>query len=385
MNKRISIALFIFLFPFVGVCQLTVQLVIHAVPEGTLPGNEIYVAGSFNNWDPADKGFRFTKQGDTYVLDMKLAAGNYAYKITQGSWDKVECNAAGDDIGNRQFLATSDTVIRIDIASWKTAGKKNIKKSTASSHVQILNTAFFLPQLNRKRRIWIYLPAGYTGTAQRYPVLYMQDGQNVFEDSSSYAGEWGVDEALDSLGPASKACIVIAIDHGGARRMNEYCPYDFSGNPTAGSTDKAKGEGDEYVDFLVKTLKPYVDGHFRTLKDKKNTFIAGSSMGGLIAFYAVLKYPKVFGGAGVFSPSFWVAPSIYDDIEKRGYKINSRLYFYMGGEEGYSMLPDMEKACRELQEVSPAYIKKVIRQDGQHNEASWRRDFPEFYQWILQD
>ena len=91
--------------------------------------------------------------------------------------------------------------------------------------------------------------------------------------------------------------IVVAIDHGGTKRINEYCPYDMEGF--------GKGEGDQYLQFLVKTLKPYIDKNYRTKKDKENTYIAGSSMGGLISMYAVLKYPYVFGGAGVFSPAFW--------------------------------------------------------------------------------
>ena len=83
-----------------------------------------------------------------------------------------------------------------------------------------------------------------------------------------------------------------------------------------------KGEGDEYVDFLVKTLKPFIDKKYRTERDKANTAIAGSSMGGLISLYATLKYPKVFGVAGVFSPAFWLAPQIFTDIEKKGKKLS---------------------------------------------------------------
>jgi predicted alpha/beta superfamily hydrolase len=117
----------------------------------------------------------------------------------------------------------------------------------------------------------------------------MHDGQNVFDEATSAYGEWGVDEALDTLGTRYKEIMVVAIDNSGDKRINEYSPYDME--------KYGKGEGDQYVDFLVQTLKPYIDKHYRTKKDEKNTFIAGSSMGGLISFYAILKYPKVFGGA----------------------------------------------------------------------------------------
>jgi predicted alpha/beta superfamily hydrolase len=208
----------------------------------------------------------------------------------------------------------------------------------------------------------------------RFPVLYMHDGQNVFDDATSYSGEWGVDETLDSI--MAKTCIVVAIDHGGTKRMNEYNPYD---------TDRfGKGEGNQYVDFIVKTLKPFIDKKYRTKKDKDNTFIAGSSMGGLISLYAVLKYPKVFGGAGVFSPAFWVTGNkIYEDIKKKGKKVNSAIYFYAGKQEGEMMVPDMLKAFGTITAVSKSTIKTVIRDEGKHNEATWQKEFREAYLWML--
>jgi predicted alpha/beta superfamily hydrolase len=200
----------------------------------------------------------------------------------------------------------------------------------------------------------------------------MHDGQNVFDDATSFAGEWGVDEFLDS--GMLKNCIVVAIDHGGSKRINEYCPYDME--------KFGKGEGNEYVDFLVKTLKPFIDKNYHTLKDKSHTFIAGSSMGGLISMYAVLKYPTVFGGAGVFSPAFWIGPEIFDDIKAKGKKVNSKIYFYGGKQEGETMIPEILKAFEMMNKVSKSKMETVIRDDGKHNEARWRIEFPMFYRWI---
>src|SRR4030095_10515285 len=115
--------------------------------------------------------------------------------------------------------------------------------------------------------------------------------------------------------------------------MNEYNPYDHE--------KFGRGEGELYVDFLAKTLKPYIDKNYRTKKDAANTLIAGSSMGGLISMYAVIKYPKTFGKAGVFSPAFWVAPQLQDDIEKKvksSTHKNVRIYFYAGEQEGVEMV-----------------------------------------------
>jgi len=220
------------------------------------------------------------------------------------------------------------------------------------------------------------LPPGYATSGKRYPVLYMHDGQNVFDDLTSFAGEWGVDETLDSIGNHSGEMIVVAVDHGGTQRLNEYCPYDMEKHGT--------GEGDEYVDFLAKTLKPFIDKTYRTEKTKKNTFIAGSSMGGLISMYALLKYPRVFGGAGIFSPAFWVGPKIFDDIKARGAKVNSRIYFYCGEREGETMVPDTEKAFSEMRKVSRSRMVCVVRADGKHSEWVWKEEFPLFYLWLME-
>ena len=106
-------------------------------------------------------------------------------------------------------------------------------------------------------------------------------------------------------------------------------------------------------------------------------------MGGLISLYAVLKYPRVFGGAGIFSPAFWVAPKIYDDIQSRGKKVKGKLYFYAGKQEGETMVPYMLKAFEALTSVSRSKISTVIRDEGKHNEATWRKEFPLFYEWLL--
>ncbi len=251
----------------------------------------------------------------------------------------------------------------------------HIANSTASKNVHIIDTAFYMPQLNRYRRIWIYLPQDYSTSHKNYPVLYMQDGQNVFDEATSFAGEWGVDEALDSLHASDKQAIVVAIDNGAAKRINEYSPYDMA--------EYGKGEGNLYIDFLVHTLKPYIDTHYRTLRRQKHTFIAGSSLGALISFYAILKYPKVFGGAGIFSPAFWIAPPIKKDIEKNGRKVKGKIYFYAGKKESENMITDMLAVFNQLHSLSKADMTTVIREDGKHSESTWRNEFPLFYNWLM--
>ena len=212
----------------------------------------------------------------------------------------------------------------------------------------------------------------------------MHDGQNVFDDATSFSGEWGVDEAIDTLGLKYKECIVVGIDNGGNERLSEYSAYDFQWQTGQNSFTTIVSAGNKYVDFLDKTLKPYIDKKYRTLKSKENTFTAGSSMGGLISMHAVLKYPKVFGGAGVFSPAFWTNPKVFDDMKVKGRKVKSKIYFYAGDEEAESMVPLTIKAFNEMHKVSKSRMAMVVRSGGKHNESRWRIEFPLFYEWLFQ-
>lgn len=208
-------------------------------------------------------------------------------------------------------------------------------------------------------------------------MLYMHDGQNLFDEYTSAYGEWGIDECLDSMISEGRAAsIVVGIDCG-PKRMNEYNPYDFE--------KYGEGEGEKYMQFIVKTLKPYIDKHYRTQKGKESTLIAGSSMGGLISYYALLTYPNVFSKAGVFSPAFWTAPEIEQLTDSLGDNNEGRIFFYMGGLEGGSYVDDMREIADNIGKRSDAIIYSVIDPEGRHNEQSWRNWFPEFYSWIMSD
>ncbi len=339
-----------------------------------------FITGSFNGWDPGNKEYTFQPgTNGVAVITLMLQAGSYQYKFTRGSWEEVETDANGKNIINRSLILSSDTTIHIEIAGWADDFEQEVfpeKKHTASQNVSIIDTAFYMPQLHRKRRIWLYLPPGYNTSKEMYPVIYMHDGQNLFDNATSFAGEWGVDEYLDSISSSGKkAAIIVGIDNGMAKRMAEYNPYTFQ--------QFGKGEGSQYVDFLVKNLKPFIDKKYRTLKNKQNTFIAGSSMGGLISLYAVLKYPKVFGGAGIFSPAFWTARGIDSMVRSHAASLTSRLFFYAGGKENNSMVPDMKRIVSEIRQYSTSKTKVVIDSEAQHNEASWRKYFPQFYEWLM--
>ncbi|HEU4470319.1 MAG TPA: alpha/beta hydrolase-fold protein [Flavisolibacter sp.] len=376
---RIAIKLTFLLLPLLvfsgAAAQFKVSFVVTGLPAYHGKDEPLFITGSFCNWNPGDGRMRFGFIGGKPGITIELSKGMFEYKITRGSWDKAEAAAGGLPIANRQLQLESDTTIEIAIEHWSDHFPKRPKQTTASPNVHVIDTAFFIPQLNRHRRVWIYLPAQYAGSGERYPVVYMQDGQNVFDEASSAYGEWGVDEALDSLPAGRRQAIIVAIDNGGSKRINEYAPYDME--------RFGKGEGDMYVDFLAKTLKPYIDRNYRTKKGRDHSFVAGSSMGALISFYAVLKYPGVFGGAGIFSPAFWVNPRFRNLDPKKLRKLKSRLYFYAGREEGEQMVPDMLAVFDQLHRHSKARMETVIRAEGKHNEATWRGEWVNFFDWLM--
>ncbi|MFH7002223.1 alpha/beta hydrolase [Flavobacterium bizetiae] len=247
----------------------------------------------------------------------------------------------------------------------------NAQESTASKNVSTFTIE--APQLKTTKKIWIYLPKDYSATAKKYSVIYMHDAQNVFDAKTSFSGEWNVDEKLDSL---KAPVIVVGIEHGNEKRIDELTPFK---NEKYGG-----GNADNYLDFIVKTLKPYIDKNYRTKPKAKNTIIMGSSLGGLVSYYAILKYPEVFGKAGVFSPAFWFSNDIYTLTEQTP-KIKTKIYFLCGDKESDDMVKDMTKMERLL-DTKRCYClhltKSKIVKSGEHNEKLWRDGFVKAFLWL---
>lgn len=376
MYRKLTVVLLGIFFGAQLQAQFSVRLVVNDV--ATRKQDEIYVAGNFNNWNPKDENYKLKPFGGGRrgVVLKDLAAGTYAFKFTRGSFDKVECAADGRDISDRVLEVNGDVSQDFSIAGWKDDYPQRPKQYTASPQVRILDTAFVIPQLSRSRRVWIYLPKGYATSGRLYPVLYMQDGQNLFNEQTAFMGEWGVDECLDSMQQQTgKECIVVGIDNGGARRMTEYNPYDNAQN--------GPGEGKQYAAFLATTLKPFIDGKYRTKKGPENTFIAGSSMGALISLYTIMQYPNVFGGAGIFSPSLWIAPQVFTDAEKFTTTGFPKFYFYAGGKEPPPMVADLDKLLAVLQKKDRYNLRRSVYPLGEHNEKAWRQEFTAFYRWVM--
>jgi len=355
--------------------QLTVKVT--TVPSYTPASAMIHIAGTFNNWDPADATMVLSALpgSNQYAITLHPAVGPVRFKFTRGSWTSVEGNANGGFQPDHVVTYTGlPQTIEVQILSWE-----DLANSSPTNHVTILDNNFYIPQLNRTRRVWMYLPADYQTTNKKYPVLYMHDGQNLFNAATSFSGEWEIDESMDELRTQGDyGCIIVGIDNGGVYRLDEYSPWI---NSLYGG-----GQGDEYLSFIVNTLKPYIDGNFRTLPDRDHTGIMGSSMGGLISMYGLIEYQTVFSKAGIFSPAFWFAgDNPVNQVLGSGKRKDVKVYFLAGGQEPAYVAQDMREVADAMVEVGfdSTHIAFRVPTDGQHSEWFWRREFPAAYKWLF--
>jgi predicted alpha/beta superfamily hydrolase len=245
--------------------------------------------------------------------------------------------------------------------------KWNTRKRHAPGRLEILPEVES-PELGNRRDILVYLPASYEKTDRAYPVIYMHDGQNLFDPRTSFAGDWGVDVAMARAPRAGRRAIVVGVPNMGTDRMREYSPFD--------DADHGGGAGDLYLDFLSQTLKPMIDARYRTRPELEATGILGSSLGGLISLYAFFRRPSQFGFAGVMSPALWFADrAIFRTVEAAGY-VRGKLYLDVGTREGAGTLANAQ-AMRDLL-VERGYVLGqdlmwVEEEGGMHNEAAWGR------------
>lgn len=234
---------------------------------------------------------------------------------------------------------------------------------------------FDIPELERKRTIWIFTPHEYESSTDRYPVLYMQDGRNLFSQRWGASAEWGVDDTLNGLKALGtmKGMIVVGIDNGGPLRPQEYVPSLASGN---------RADSVLYAQFLATTLKSYVDTHYRTLPDKQNTWIAGSSFGAVISLETARLHPQVFGKVMAFSPSLWPGDfALLEVYKQEGDFTGQSFYLDMGTKEGgneeyWGPAEKMEEFAGLLKARNAEKVYLVVDRKAQHSEHYWRKRFP---------
>ena len=338
----------------------------------------VYISGNFNNWRTQDKEFMMEKIGSSsyhykFPHDFDYP-DELLYKFTKGDWSDVEINNEGNRTENRSTFRHTG-IQEEHVARWR----KNWLpfKQNYLPQVLLISDEFEIPQLNKTRKIWALLPHDYDNSSESYPVMYLQDAQNLFNESAEF-GNWEIDKKLAVMSEYKIGkIIIIAIEHADEDRIKEY---------NVGKTILGKGEGKKYIRFVRDTLKPFIDSNFRTKKEQEFTGIGGSSMGGLVSIFSGLQNPDVFGRLMIFSPSLWVVPEIKIS-SKKATVADTKIYLYGGGQESQTMVSDMKIFKQKL--ISSTFIKEntkinlSINPKGKHNEIYWSDEFPKAIEWLF--
>ncbi|HTI06113.1 MAG TPA: alpha/beta hydrolase-fold protein [Gemmatimonadales bacterium] len=356
------------------------------VPDST---GTVYLAGSLPELGPwRPDGRALTGTGRDRTIDVTAPAGTtLEYKFTLGTWDREALNATGAVPPNSRLLFTRDTVVAVELAGFKKDIRDYIADWRGSG---VLGRLVYWPpmhsaHLGPDRVVEIWLPPGYdSSSTTRYPVLYMSDGQNLFDPRIASTGtDWGVDEAIVRLVQRGVIPPVIVVGvWNSAERGKEYSPWQ---------------NAPDYARFLIEELMPRVNAQFRTLTGAAHTAVMGSSMGGLLSFYLVTHHPEAFGACGCMSTAFLLSPAFVQQYFTGVPKVanpdttayierdiqaglraprGARYWFDFGGQ-------GLDTNFGPSHEIVRQWLRKqglkdgvdfVIRRypDATHNEASWR-------------
>ncbi|HEY6092058.1 MAG TPA: alpha/beta hydrolase-fold protein [Gemmatimonadales bacterium] len=355
------------------------------VPDGT---GTVYLAGSLPELGPwRPDGRVLTGTGRDRTVELSAAAGTtLEYKFTLGSWDREALSSNGSVPPNNTLTFGRDTVVAQEIATFKRPAADYVADWRGSG---VLGRLVYWTDVHSKflgpnRNVEIWLPPGYDSSTARYPVLYMSDGQNLFDPRIASTGtDWGVDEAIVRLVTQGVMPPVIVVGvWNSAERGAEYSPWQ---------------RAPDYARFLIEELMPRVDSAFRTRTGPRNTAVMGSSMGGLLSFYLVTHHPEAFGACGCMSTAFLLSPAfvqqyftgvpkvanpdttayIERDIQA-GLPVpkGARYWFDFGGQGLDTNFGPSHEIVRQwlLKQGLKEGADFVIRRypDATHNEASWR-------------
>ena len=342
----------------------------------------IYITGNFNGWNPKDPRYILTSNTENQFsieIDDDFLPNLIEYKFTKGGWENVEIDQNGNITPNRKVekskQKTNDT-----ISNWRL--NWGPFKPEFNPIVEVIDEDFYIPQLDRYRKVWALLPHDYYKSEKKYPVLYLQDAQNLFNEGSPY-GNWEIDKKLSLLSEYGRGdVIVIAVDHGKESRINEYI-FD-NDNVSKGS------EGKKYIRFITDTLKPFVDQKYRTKKEREYTGIGGSSLGGLVSIYSGFLYPEVYSKLMIFSPSLWVEPNNNFPMLRFQKPYKTKVYLYGGDLEGSNMVDRIETFENSLRQWEDLQlfdfdIKTSINSVGTYKEFYWSQEFPRAVEWLFYD
>lgn len=373
----------------------TIKFVV-SVPANTPSNARLSLGGDFNGWNPANPRYRMEKlsSGKYQYTFINIKAGSVLnFKVTRGSWKTVEIEAEGSNRDNRAYsVGNDDQTIESEVEAWADLSDKEAPSTVVGN---VVMEQIELPTYAGQRRIRIYLPPDYEITNKRYPVIYMTDGQNLFDKKTATAGEWEMDELMEKLHQQGSplTSIVVGIDHAGKNRGMEYLPFlhDEINSKKQGSDPLIKGKGELFANWLALSLKPDIDKRYRTKPDRENTTMIGSSMGGLISCYTVLKHQEVFSKAACLSSAFlkrlvgehWLAY-----IEQSNKRLPTKFYMDMGDNEFGLFGPDILDETAEVKQYllgsgfDNSEVNNQVVRGGTHDEQSWRARLLLILKWL---
>lgn len=369
--------LFIVILSILCISQLSAQKVtFHVTAEKVNPEEQVYITGNLPQlgaWSP-NKVPLIKMNSKEYSVTIQIAKGTAVEcKITKGSWDKEAVFSKGKIPGNITFTVNADTTVALTVPGWKDEEDFPRFKGGITGEVHYLRGVTY-PGL-KDRDVAVWLPKGYHTSDARYPVLYMHDGQNIFDPATaSFGVDWQADECADSL-IAKKTIppvIIVAVNNT-ADRTEEYSDCE---------------KGHLYMRFITSVLKPKIDSIYRTKPERQFTATIGSSMGGLEAFLLAWYYNDVFSAAGCFSPAFKI--DVFDAVsmakEYTGLKKEMKLYIDNGGkgvdvllQPGITMMEDV-LLMRGYRKDADFTI--IIQPEADHSEADWAKRLPGALQFL---
>jgi predicted alpha/beta superfamily hydrolase len=351
-----------------------------AVPKDTPADARIYLAGNLpalGRWRPDGVALKRDADGRYSAVVALPKGARVEYKVTRGSWRMVEKDRAGRDVANRTIEAVGEGVVDATVAAWSAPGPNATVTGTLRLHADVPSK-----HLDHKRTVAVWLPPGYADRpAERYPVFYLHDGQNVFDAATAAFGvEWQADETAHRLITGGKIRPVILVGvYNTPARLQEYAP------PPDGPRRKG-GTGDAYGRFLVEELKPFMDRTYRTRPERESTAVGGSSMGGLISLHLAATHPDVFSMCAALSPSLWWGnESVLRRFKEDTARVK-RVKFWIdtGDQEGTTerSKQDGPRRVRRLAELLKAAglaegrdYRSLVVEGGEHNEAAWAGRF----------
>lgn len=340
-------------------------------------GDPVCISGTFNKW--AEHEYKMNEVGPgEFHLEFELPQPGKSlieFKFLRSRWANVELDEFGGVTDNR-VLSDPGEPFQAWVPRWRNAGRIC---DDSLLPVQEFHHHMVITGTRKKRRVSVLLPYDYYFTQKKYPVLYLMDGQNLFEPHAPF-GSWEIHKKLAVLAEKNMhEVIVVCIDHAGPKRIEEYNYIRHH--------QMEKGRGVLFLDWIEKKLKPFIDGQYRTLTDTTNTGIGGSSMGGLIALMAGITKPELFGKLMILSPSIWkIVDLLYDRMMYLPLVSHDQfIYLYAGGKEASNMKGFARDFFEQLRQVDPSNdrVHFSMNDAGQHQEKYWGREFPHALKYLF--